>query len=399
MKEARRTARERDKNAFQPKFDLASQAGHTRGCRCRVSECLKGYCECFNAGVRCGLNCTCVECKNQEGNADLEKLLFGPQVVKRMKLEEAAQQAAAHSYDYSLDYSELPTWLKGMLKQGPDNDMLAAVNVASAVATTSRQTPKSPRHPARSNARAAWTPTATLSAVAASRISSAPSAPLAPTIDALASKTLTSILSDSQLRLFAMELYNKAAVAPSSASHALSPLPTASSPGGLSPLSPLDPLSQIASSSAPSLDAEGTNSMQIESSSSPVGSVASPTGVNTQFENDPAVIQERVVWTLLDQKLKEVHGLLKNYQTSLISPRYQAAHPLEPRLASLKALSSHSTANRPTGEPHDTEEEQIHTTSPPSISSSSSPTLSPTSPHNAMDVDHDGHKSSKLPPS
>lgn len=37
---------------------------HFRGCKCKKSNCLKKYCECFEAGVACGPNCRCFDCKN-----------------------------------------------------------------------------------------------------------------------------------------------------------------------------------------------------------------------------------------------------------------------------------------------------------------------------------------------
>ena len=34
------------------------------GCNCSKSECLKKYCVCFKAGLYCGDSCRCTNCKN-----------------------------------------------------------------------------------------------------------------------------------------------------------------------------------------------------------------------------------------------------------------------------------------------------------------------------------------------
>ncbi|CAN0034366.1 unnamed protein product, partial [Ectocarpus sp. 12 AP-2014] len=61
---------ERNPQAFVSKFERrAGKRSHNAGCNCKKSACLKKYCECFQAGVACGTNCKCVNCKNYEGAA------------------------------------------------------------------------------------------------------------------------------------------------------------------------------------------------------------------------------------------------------------------------------------------------------------------------------------------
>ncbi|KAK9292144.1 hypothetical protein L1049_020103 [Liquidambar formosana] len=47
-----------------------ASARHKRGCNCKKSNCLKKYCECFQAGVGCSINCRCKECRNSFGGKD-----------------------------------------------------------------------------------------------------------------------------------------------------------------------------------------------------------------------------------------------------------------------------------------------------------------------------------------
>lgn len=52
----------KDPTAFEEKVKTN---GHQKGCRCKRSKCLKKYCECYNAGVKCNPNiCQCIGCHN-----------------------------------------------------------------------------------------------------------------------------------------------------------------------------------------------------------------------------------------------------------------------------------------------------------------------------------------------
>lgn len=74
VEEARRLALERDPLAFDSKIDSLDNSLHKKGCKCTRTNCLKKYCECYRAGVVCGENCKCTECKNHEGSKELSQM-------------------------------------------------------------------------------------------------------------------------------------------------------------------------------------------------------------------------------------------------------------------------------------------------------------------------------------
>jgi hypothetical protein len=71
--EAIRTTKDRNSFAFQTKIE---SKGHTTGCHCKNSHCLKKYCECFTGNAFCGPNCKCLTCQNFKGSTELEHAKF-----------------------------------------------------------------------------------------------------------------------------------------------------------------------------------------------------------------------------------------------------------------------------------------------------------------------------------
>ncbi len=73
--EAIRSILLRNPNAFDTKFKpstggKSSKVTHKLGCKCRKSACLKKYCECYSADVKCSSNCRCVGCRNMPNSDD-----------------------------------------------------------------------------------------------------------------------------------------------------------------------------------------------------------------------------------------------------------------------------------------------------------------------------------------
>merc|ERR1712226_561395 len=75
--EAIRAILNRNPNAFHPKVGkvtFSEEKSHYKGCNCKKTNCIKNYCECYEAKILCTSLCKCVDCFNCQERAGLRSI-------------------------------------------------------------------------------------------------------------------------------------------------------------------------------------------------------------------------------------------------------------------------------------------------------------------------------------
>ncbi|XP_010488309.1 PREDICTED: CRC domain-containing protein TSO1 isoform X1 [Camelina sativa] len=89
-----------------------ASARHKRGCNCKKSNCLKKYCECYQGGVGCSINCRCEGCKN----------VFGRKEGSLLVIMESKQEEDQETYEKRRTKIQHKIEVSREVEQNPSSD-------------------------------------------------------------------------------------------------------------------------------------------------------------------------------------------------------------------------------------------------------------------------------------
>ncbi|XP_075253366.1 protein lin-54 homolog [Convolutriloba macropyga] len=104
--EAIRAILNRNPNAFHPKVGkvtFSEEKSHYKGCNCKKTNCIKNYCECYEAKILCTNLCKCVDCFNCQERAGLRSV--GDVTALRILKEGTIRDMAFYRSDF---FDKLP---------------------------------------------------------------------------------------------------------------------------------------------------------------------------------------------------------------------------------------------------------------------------------------------------
>jgi hypothetical protein len=104
-KKAIATVLARNPDAFKPKI---KSVGHTTGCHCKKSRCVKKYCECYQGAVRCNATCKCSNCRNRGNPGDVDLPTGSGKKTKKRKTVDTVRFAPTRAPTHPPTYPPPP---------------------------------------------------------------------------------------------------------------------------------------------------------------------------------------------------------------------------------------------------------------------------------------------------